>query len=546
MQSLPGNASIAVATHGNAYMRNTQDHASMRNIVEAAFRHRSLWILVAGSVFFVAIAYTVLRPKEYQSEMDILVQNTRGDEQITPSRVNGTITINGVTEEQINSEIQLLQSRGLANLVVDPQWNSASTSMTPDQLKAHEKAVDKFEKHLSVQMIRKSNVIHATYLASDPRAATEALSRLLAAFLAKQREIAQPPGTAKFFADEADRYKDELDQAQQQLAEYQQQHQIVSLPDTEQNVDREINDAETELRSTDAQISEVTQRIGTQTRQLKDIPSRQLTQQRVAPNEYSVEQLTTMLATLQNDRTSLLTKFTPEDRSVQEVDKKIADTKTALANAQRLTSQDTASDVNPVWQAVSGSIIQGESDRQSLRAKHDALAQQIGSLRASLSTTEGSTVAFTTLRQKVTDLENNYQLYTQKRDEAQMADAMNQSRLLNVAIQQNPTFSVIPFRPKPVVDTVLGGFTAIFLASFLVFFAEVGRDTIANAGELERLTWLPVFATVPRESLGTGRRAEARSEFSPVIIGMARGNESANERKASPVLVRNQREGRFV
>ena len=99
---------------------------------------------------------------------------------------------------------------------------------------------------------------------------------------------------------------------------------------------------------------------------------------------------------------------------------------------------------------------------------------------------EGSTVAFTTLRQKVTDLESNYQLYTQKTDEAQMADAMNENRLLNVAVQQNPTYSVVPFRPKPVVDAVLGGFTAIFLASFMVFFAEVGRDTIANSAELER------------------------------------------------------------
>jgi len=544
MYSLPGNTNTAIAAQDNL---STQENASMRNIIEAAFRHRRLWMLVALSVLVMTLAYTLLRPKEYESEMDILVQNTRGDEQITPSRVNGMITINGVTEEQINSEIQLLQSRGLANVVVDPKWNSSSnTSLPADQLKAHEKAVDNFEKHLTIELVRKSNVIHATYTASNPMAATDTLDRLMTAFLAKQREIAQPPGTAKFFADEADRYKDQLDQAQQQLAEYQQQHQIVSLPDTEQNVDRQINDAQTELRSTEAQISEISQRLGTQTHQLKDVPTRQTTQLRVIPNDYSVERLNTMLAELENDRTSLLTKFTPQDRTVQEIDKKIADTKTALANAQRMTSQETASDVNPVWQALSGSIIQDESDRVALRAKQDALTEQIASLRANLSNTEGSTVAFTTLRQRVADLENNYQLYTQKRDEAQMADAMNQNRLLNVAVQQNPTFSVIPFRPKPVVDLVLGGFTAIFLASFVVFFAEVGRDTIANAGELERLTGLSVLASVPKECIGSGKRSDALSDFSPVLIGMTDGRESANERKASPVLVKYQREGRFV
>ena len=61
------------------------------------------------------------------------------------------ITINGVTEEQINSEIQMLQSTSLANVVVDPQWNNRPVgSMTQAQYRSHDKAVDNFEKHLSV------------------------------------------------------------------------------------------------------------------------------------------------------------------------------------------------------------------------------------------------------------------------------------------------------------------------------------------------------------------------------------------------------------
>jgi uncharacterized protein involved in exopolysaccharide biosynthesis len=531
MQTLPGNTAAA------------QEDFSLHHIAEAAFRHRRLWLSIASGVILASLAYTILRPRQYKSEMDILVQNKRGDEQITPSRVNGTVTINGVTEEQINSEIQMLQSRGLANVVVDPQWNNRSPmSITRDQFRAHDKAVDEFGKHLSVQLIRKSNVIHVTYIASDPRTATEGLNALMSAFLAKQREIAQPPGTSQFFADEAARYKAQLDRAQQQLADYQQKSQIVSLSDTEQERDREINDAETELRSTDAQISELTDRIETQTRQLKSIPARQQTQQRVIPNEYSVEQLNTMLAELQNQRTSLLTKFTPQDRMVQEVERKIADTKTALTNAEHMTSQEMSSDVNPTWQTVTGSIIQSESDRQALRARHNALEQQIASLRNSLSSVEGSTVAFSTLQQRVTDLENNYQLFTQKRDEALMADAMNEDRLLNVAIQQNPTYSVIPFRPKPVADIVLGGFTAVFVASFMVFFAEIGRDTFANASELQRLSRYSVLATVPLEQIRGVKRADSLSEFAPVFIGAP--NVDVTDRKASPSLVKYRKEGR--
>lgn len=525
MQSLPGN-SLAV-----------QDGNSLRPIVESAFRYRRLWLMVAMSVALMAVLYVVLIPRQYRSEMDILVQNKRGDYQITPERANNTVTVNEVTEEQINSEIQLLLSRSLANVVVDPQWNSASaTSMTPAQLKAHDKAIEYFKKHLSAEMVRKSNVIHVTYTASDPQTATQTLNRLLTAFLAKQREIAQPPGTSQFFASEAARYKNELDQAQQELAQYQQKQGIVSLPDTEQTVDREINDAQTELRSTDAQISEVSQRLGVQTSQLRSIPTRQTTTERTLPNEYSVERLNTMLVEFQNQRTSLLAKFTPTDRLVQEIDKQIADTRTQLNRAKQMTSQEHSSDVNPVWQEVSGSIIRNEADRQALKARRAALAGQISKLQGDLSDVEGSTVAYTTLRQKVTDLQNNYQLYTQKRDEAQIADAMNESRLLNVAVAQNPTFSITPFRPKPLITLVLGSFTAVFLASFMIFFAETGRRTIAYPRDLDLLSAQPLLATVPLDKHAMRRRVTKSAGQAPLAIIVSSSRPPLDAEDLSPAF----------
>jgi capsular polysaccharide biosynthesis protein len=122
------------------------------------------------------------------------------------------------------------------------------------------------------------------------------------------------------------------------------------------------------------------------------------------------------------------------------------------------------------------------------------------------------------LRQKVTELENNYQLYTQKRDEAQMADAMDANKLLNVAVAQTPTFSITPFRPKPVITLVLGSFTALFLASFMVFFAEMGRATIATPRELDRLSRYPLLATVPLARHHDSKSLEGRPKSERLSI----------------------------
>lgn len=530
MQTRPANVGTA------------QEISSIRPIVAAACRHHRLWIVVVLVVMCITLLYVGLAPRRYMSQMDILVQNKRGDEQITPSRINGEITINGVTEEQINSEIQLLTSRSLANDVVTPGWSSRpEATIAPAQLKAHDKAVSDFEKHLTVSMVRKSNVIQVSYVASDPKTATDMLNRLLTAFLKKQQDIAQPPGTSEFFAQKAAGYKQQLDQAQQQLAAYQQQNDIVSLPDSEQTINRQIDDAQTELRATDAQISELSQQIGSQIVHLKAIPSRQTTQVRTIPNDYSVERLNTMLAELENQRTALLTKFTENDRLVQQINHQIADTKAALQKAQQMSSQEHDTNVNPVWQSVSGAIIQNETEREALKGKRAALAKQISTLQSQLSGVEGSTVEFNTLRQNVADLQNNYQLYVQKRDEAQIADEMNANRLLNVAVLQNPTFSIIPYSPKPVVDAVLGTFTAMFFASFLVFFAEIGRNTFASAAEVEGALQFSVFAEVP---LLSGRKRHERSaEFVPVIVGMAAPEASGEQApRPSPILVPYRRE----
>jgi hypothetical protein len=157
-----------------------------------------------------------------------------------------------------------------------------------------------------------------------------------------------------------------------------------------------------------------------------------------------------------------------------------------------------------------------------------------------LSGVEGSTVAFNTLKQKVVDLENNYQLYTQKRDEAEIADAMNANRLLNVAVAQDPTYSVLAYSPKPLLDMVLGTFTALFFASFLVFFIEMGRNTFASGAEVTRAAHLPVLAEVPL--IGGDARRERHAEFAPVFVGMGSSRSSQDRRPVNSTLIRYRKE----
>ena len=483
---------------------------TVKAIVESAFRYRSLVFQIVLGIMVLVVLYVLLAPRQYTSEMNILVRNSRPNYQITPERSNGSTPQADVTEELINSEIEVLLSRDVADKVVDPAWSpSAENGGSAARIKAHEKAVTKLIGHLSVELLRKSNVIHVVYSARSPQAATATVEKLLAAFLVRQHDLERSSGASSFFASEQERYKRELDDAQQQLADYQQAHQVVSLPDKESSLEEQIVDLEQQLRTTDVLHTELANRLSSGQAQLLVLPQRQIMEQKRVPNILAMEQLGTMLATYRNQRTALLTKFLPNDRLVLEADQQIANTSEALRQATQVNPSEDSTDVNPVWQQVKSAVSQNAIDLGAASARRAGQAAQLATLRALLVATEQATVNFSTLEARVTELQGNYQLYTQKRDEAQIANAMDQQQLVNVAIAESPTFSATPSSPRVAVDLALGGFAAIFFATCAVFFAEMGRDTIASPAELEALTRARVLATVPFLDAGQVRLADS-------------------------------------
>src|SRR5436189_2500537 len=107
----------------NNFNPSKPEHAqlSVRDIVGILFRHKALICTTFLTVAIGTAVLTFLMPNEYESRMKILVKNTRSDVPITPERTTGTAGTyfeNEVSENQINSEIELLTSDDLMKQVV--------------------------------------------------------------------------------------------------------------------------------------------------------------------------------------------------------------------------------------------------------------------------------------------------------------------------------------------------------------------------------------------------------------------------------------------
>jgi uncharacterized protein involved in exopolysaccharide biosynthesis len=183
-----------------------------------------------------------------------------------------------------------------------------------------EQAVNRLNKDLNINPVRKANIITVSYSSGSPQMTAAVLKKLGDLYLEKHLKLNHPAGASDFFKDKAEEYEAQLKESEQNLSTFQQQNNLVILSQQKELTLAKTAEAKTKMLDAEAAVSEATDRIARVEQQLAAIPKRIVTQSRQLPNQYSAERLNTMIVELQNKRTQLLTKYRPDDRLVREVD----------------------------------------------------------------------------------------------------------------------------------------------------------------------------------------------------------------------------------
>jgi uncharacterized protein involved in exopolysaccharide biosynthesis len=505
-----------------------KDHVqiSARDVASVLFRHK---LLICATFLAVALGSGVvgfLMPNEYESRMKILVKNTRSDVPITPERttgLGGTPFVNEVSENQINSEIELLTSEDLLKQVVTECGLYKSNSsilarlglkeVNRTQAAQVEEASLRLAKDLVITPVKKANIIDVKYASGSPEMAAAVLRKLQDLYLEKHLKLHRPPGTYDFFKTKADQYEGELQAVEKERSSFQQSMNVISLTQQKDQTVQKLAEAKSKLMETKAYLREVNDRIAKVQQELQNLQPRIVTQSRTLPNQYSAERLNTLIVELQNRRTQLLTKFRPDDRLVREVDQQIKTTRAALERASNETATEQSTGLNPLRQTLETELARGRVDQAGAEGRHEMLLGQVAQYEAQLSRLEGSTAAYEDLNRKVKQSEESYQLYKQKEEEARITDELDQNRITNVSVAEAPAQPQLPVRPNRPLNLVLGIFLGALLSVGSVFIVELRRDTVLTPRELEVLSGQRVLVSVP----GNGRAPRAVVVESPEL-----------------------------
>ena len=488
---------------------------TLRDVLAVLFRHRGLIILSFLTILSGVLLVIFTMPKQYESHMKILVKRERMDMVMTPESSGQTYTSRDVTQEDINSEVELLKSRDLFEKVVvacglqKPQGGSSFWKMIQDRLGRKDSkplneslliplAVRSLETNMVVEPIAKSEIIQVSYSAPDPQQAARVLEALATFYLEKHLAVHRPPGALDFFQQQAERYRKEMASAEQQLAEFGQKEGVVSVEIEKDITLHTLSDFEAKLRENQAAGASVAQRIKSLEAQVRATPERVTTLVRTAQDPLVLQQMRTTLLNLQLRRTELLTKYDPGYRTVQEVDAQIAQAQQALADAEKKTVRDETTDLDKTHAWLEEELARARAELATLKARSIDLARSVESYRDSARQINRREIEHQNLARVAKTAEDNYLLYLRKQEEARISDALDRKRIVNVALAEAATAPAFPSSRNRALYLALGVALACLTSLGLAFGADYLDPSFRTPDEVEGYLCVPVLASIPK------------------------------------------------
>ena len=503
--------------HGKLHERTEESthHATARDLLTIGFRQRRLITTTFVALLATVVLIAFLLPKQYESQMKILVRHDRADSVVTAEREAPQQFRTEVSEEELQSVAELLKSKDLLTKVVtqcDLQkqdehsfsaWLSRKITPADDGIRgatADEKiarAVLALEKDIDVYPIKLTNLISVSYKATDPHQAVRVLNTLSGLYLEKHLAMHRVPGAFDFFHQQAEQYRSALAESEARLADFGGQEGVVSPTLTREITVRKLSEFEAAGQETQATILETKQRIQTLEAQLASLSPRHTTQVRTLDNPQLMERLKSTLLELELKRSALLTKFEPTYRPVQEVEQQIAQTREAIVAAEKAPLKDETTDRDPTYEALRTELAKANTELATLQARAAATSGMIRSYRAESQRLDHQEVVQQDMLRAAKANEENYLLYLRKQEEARISDALDRQRISNVLVAEAPT---VPFKSKgrrlPFV--ILGSLFASLASVMVGFVVDRWDPSFRTPQELQDFLGSPVLAAFPK------------------------------------------------
>jgi protein tyrosine kinase modulator len=483
-----------------------------RDILQVGFRHKMVLLAIFGFTSMLAFIYAFGVPPKYEAETKILVRQGRVDPVVSPT-ANAPLTIRQpLAEEELNSEIELLLSDDVLRQVVTTCGLDRTKPVLPqlfsttgDPRARMGAAVSQLKSALKVVPVKKTSVIEVSYRQRNAQQAAQVLKVLNAAYMEKHVAAHRSGGQFKFFEQQAEDYREQLRIAEQRLQDFSQAQNSVRPEMVRDEMLQQLTTLNGDIAATGAEIAQTENRLRTLEDQIQEVPTRMTTSVRTLDNEQLMQQLKSTLLSLELKRTDLLSKYQEDYRPVQELEQEIHKTRTAIAAENAAPLRDSTTDVDPTHTLVTSELTKAKADLSGLVARKSAMDATARRYHTTIHDLENKGRIEQDLQREVKATEENYLLYVQKREQSRITDALDQMRILNIAVVEEPSVPTLAIY-SPWTLGVAGLLVAAIVSVAVVFVLDFFDSSFHAPHEIEDALNIPVLAAVPRFSISNGYR----------------------------------------
>jgi len=455
---------------------------TLRDLLYVIFKHKAKMITIFLAVVITVTICSFLMPPVYEASSKILVKFGRENVFMpTSPTVSGSppILFDSSRGERINSAIEMLKGRNLIEKVVS---DMGVKHIYPDT-DQKEQATLTFKKNLTVNGVKKSDIIEIKYTHRDPVVASQVVNKLIDTFLEHHLTVYKQSHKYDFFGDQVKLLEKKLKDSENELKNFRKQNNISSLEEQKTLLLNQISDLEVELAKTRGEMSEHKGKM----QALTDYPSASSTEFKMGEetdlNPYVISDIRTKLAELNLKKEELIGKYTDENVLVVNVKKEIEKAQQLLAKEEKIYHDKAITSIGHTLSAL--------NSKEKSQKQHLALYQQ------ELNRIDSVELKLKELERQVKLNEENYQLYVKHMEEARISNAMDNQKIANISVVEPALPPIKPVGPKKVLNILISIIIGGAAAGAVALSSEYFSHSLKNSEDIKKYLDLPALASIP-------------------------------------------------
>ena len=446
------------------------------------FDPRDVWrVLVRyrwrGAAFFLSVVTLVavglvVCPREYASEAKLLVRLGRENVVLDPTVTTGAVVApNSTREAEINSVIEVLRSRAIAEKVLDLVGPEVPVT-TPIE---RERALKSLRDDLNVWSPRMSTVVAVSAEAQTPERAQQIAQAMIDVYTQEHLRVNRTPGSYEFFTEQSELLTQQLAAADAELRDAKNRYGIVSLETRRTALQEQLSGIETQINETDAALAASEAKLAALGAQLAGLPSPLARQLIGGTPDGGLANMRERLFELQTREQEALAKFTEDHPEVIAIRRQ-------ARQVERILGGET-----PTQHESNLAVLANEQSlAASLRGKARSLRDQLAAAGDELQELNEQELHITALQRRIKLLDANYMTYSQSLEQARIDGALKSEGISNISVVQPASFVPKPHKPRKLLTAAAGLAAAtagalglMFLSSYLDQLPSLPRDRSA-------------------------------------------------------------------